>query len=241
MARPRPSVHRDIGFAIARGVVVIPLIHDLAGTRVLVFGGGTVGARKARRFAREARVVVISPTFGDRDFGTATLIRAEPGPDDVPGWIDRVDPAVVVAATDDGTVNAAAERAALQRGTLVNRTDGAGAQKPGSVIVPATVRDDPVIVAVTTSGHSPSVSRELRDRIEEAVAGAGAVAAATGAIRRTLQARSVPEARRRAAIRAATQSDRVWQTAQEGGDVAAVAWTVVAAEVGETPADDDAT
>jgi precorrin-2 dehydrogenase/sirohydrochlorin ferrochelatase len=36
---------------------MIPLLHDFSGETVLVFGGGRVGARKARRFAREAKVL----------------------------------------------------------------------------------------------------------------------------------------------------------------------------------------
>ncbi|MFC6768071.1 NAD(P)-dependent oxidoreductase, partial [Natrinema soli] len=39
---------------------MIPLLHDFTNATVLVFGGGHVGARKARRFAREARVLVVS-------------------------------------------------------------------------------------------------------------------------------------------------------------------------------------
>jgi len=42
-------------------VGVIPLFHDFTDETVLVFGGGPVGARKARRFAAEADVVVVSP------------------------------------------------------------------------------------------------------------------------------------------------------------------------------------
>ncbi|MFC6772099.1 NAD(P)-dependent oxidoreductase, partial [Halorubrum pallidum] len=37
---------------------MIPLYHDFTGETVLVIGGGGVGARKASRFADEARVVV---------------------------------------------------------------------------------------------------------------------------------------------------------------------------------------
>ncbi len=48
---------------------MIPLYHDFSDETVLIFGGGPVGARKARRFAAEARVVVVSPEFGNRDFG----------------------------------------------------------------------------------------------------------------------------------------------------------------------------
>lgn len=42
---------------------MIPLVHDLSDETVVVFGGGPVGARKAHRFAREARTVVVSPEF----------------------------------------------------------------------------------------------------------------------------------------------------------------------------------
>ncbi|WP_255359166.1 NAD(P)-dependent oxidoreductase [Haladaptatus sp. R4] len=46
---------------------MIPLFHDFRGERVLVFGGGRVGYRKTRRFAREATVVVVGAEF-DEEF-----------------------------------------------------------------------------------------------------------------------------------------------------------------------------
>ena len=73
---------------------MIPLYHDFTDETVLVFGGGSVGARKARRFAEEARVVVVSPDFeGTSGFGDAELVRARPSPEDVEAWMDSaVDP-----------------------------------------------------------------------------------------------------------------------------------------------------
>ncbi|MEF8828740.1 MAG: NAD(P)-dependent oxidoreductase, partial [Haloarcula sp.] len=50
---------------------MIPLMHDFEGETVLVVGGGPVGARKARTFAAEADVVVLSPEFADRSFADA--------------------------------------------------------------------------------------------------------------------------------------------------------------------------
>src|SRR6056297_3074140 len=155
---------------------MIPLLHDFTGTTVLVFGGGTVGARKARRFAREADVVVVSPDFADADFGGAERIRAAPDDEAVADWIDRTEPALVVAATDDADRNAAIEQAARDDGALVNRTDQHGERDPGSVVVPATVRDDPVVAAVATGGTSPALSRYLRERIEAELTNAGAMA-----------------------------------------------------------------
>jgi len=190
---------------------MIPLYHDLADETVLVFGGGSVGARKARRFAREAEVVVVSPAFPADDYGGAERVRAAPAPDDVPAWFERAAPALAVAATDDGAVNEAVERAAQARDVLVNRTDRSGGRDAGSVVVPATVRDGDVTVAVSTSGASPALARELRRRIEEELDGAGELAELTAEVRAELKSRDVDPDRRRAAVRAAVQSPRVWK------------------------------
>ncbi|NHN41335.1 bifunctional precorrin-2 dehydrogenase/sirohydrochlorin ferrochelatase [Halorubellus sp. JP-L1] len=195
---------------------MIPLSHDFEGERVLVVGGGRVGARKARRFAAEADVVVVSPGFADAAFGGAERIRAEVAPGDVPGWFDRVDPVLAVAATDDGALNARVESVAHERGVLVNRTDTHGGRDAGSVVVPATVRDDPVVVSIATGGTSPALSRYLRERVEDELDGAGAMAELTGALREDLQARGVDPERRRDVVRAVVRSPDVWTTLRTG-------------------------
>jgi len=201
---------------------MIPLLHDFTGERVLVFGGGSVGARKARRFAREADVVVLAPEFSD-EFGGARLVRAAPSPGDVGGWLDRVGPALAVAATDDTTVNGAVERAAGERGVLVNRADrsraspspgrtGSGeaaASDTARVVVPATVRDGPVVASVGTGGRAPALSRRLKRDLEEVVEGVGDLAEVTAELRETL--RDSPPEKRRAAVRAVVESDDVWK------------------------------
>ena len=195
---------------------MIPLLHDFTGATVLVFGGGRVGARKARRFVREARVVVVSPDFGDADFGDSERVRASPTPDDIAEWVDRFDPALVVAATDDEAVNEAAERAARDAGALVNRTDRHGGRDAGSVVVPATVRDDPVVAAVATGGASPALSKHLRESIEAEIAGAGEMAELTADLREELQDEGVPPADRRDAVRAVVRSSQVWKGLRRG-------------------------
>ena len=207
---------------------VIPLYHDFAGESVLVFGGGAVGARKASRFVDEARVVVVSPAFDDRlvDLATADdrgvqLVRAAPAADAVRGWIDRLEPALVVAATDDAAVNAAAEAAALDAGLLVNRTDVSTADRSEgrdvrSVVVPATVEDDPVRVALSTGAASPALAKALRERVEAEIDGAGAMAELSGELRAELRERGIDPETRREAIRHVVRSEGVWKGLQKG-------------------------
>ncbi|SDF64976.1 precorrin-2 dehydrogenase / sirohydrochlorin ferrochelatase [Halorubrum xinjiangense] len=207
-----------------------PLYHDLSGETVVVFGGGAVGSRKARGFDEAARVVVVSPEFderlvslaeeaGDGESGSdepIELVRAAPDADAVADWIERLDPALAVAATDDAAVNAAVEAAALDRGKLVNRTDVSGGRDPGSVVVPATIEDDPVTVALSTGGTSPALAKALRERIEAEIEGAGEMAALSGEIREELKSAGVAPEKRREAVRRVVRSRGVWKGLQKG-------------------------
>jgi precorrin-2 dehydrogenase/sirohydrochlorin ferrochelatase len=215
---------------------MIPLVHDFTDQTVLVFGGGRVGERKARRFAAEASVVVVSPDFTDGLDETHTareathetwsqsestgpgieLVRDAPTPDAVPGWVDRVDPALVVAATDSEEVNAAVATAARARNVLVNRTDRAGERDVGSVVVPATVDDGTVSVAITTGGASPALSKYLRERLDGELAGAGAMADLTRELRADLKTRDLTPAERREMMRRVVRSSRVWKALRTG-------------------------
>ena len=217
---------------------MIPLFHDFAGETVLVFGGGSVGARKARRFAREASVVVVSPSFADEAFGdgAVSLVRAAPDADAVGTWIDRTAPALVVAATDDAAVNEAVAAAARERGLLVNRADVAGGDREaGSVVVPATARDGDVTVAISTGGASPALSGYLRERIEAEIEGSGAMAALTADLRETLKSDGVPPGDRRAAIRSVVRADAVWTALDSpGANPREIAADVISNVIGDT-------
>lgn len=217
---------------------MIPLVHDFEDERVLVFGGGPVGARKARRFAQEASVVVCSPTFDAENYGGAALVRLAPTAADVGAWLDRVDPALVVAATDDADLNAAIDAAAGERGLLRNRADRSGASESddrdaGSVVVPATVREDPVVVSVSTGGRSPALSRHLREEIESTIQGAGELASILGDLRPELK-RQLDETDRREALRTVARDDDVWKALDtESANPRQVATDVIADLTGD--------
>jgi precorrin-2 dehydrogenase/sirohydrochlorin ferrochelatase len=196
---------------------MIPLVHDFDGETVLVVGGGSVGARKARRFAREADVVVLSPDLADESFGGAERVRTAPSRDDAAEWVERTDPALVVTATNDAALNDAFASAAREAGALVNRADESGARDADSVVVPATVRDDPVTAAISTGGTSPALSKYLREQFEEEFAGAGEMADLTATLREELKAANVAAETRHEAVRAVVRSPPVWKALRTAG------------------------
>jgi precorrin-2 dehydrogenase/sirohydrochlorin ferrochelatase len=92
----------------------------------------------------------------------------------------------------------------------------------GRVVVPATVRDGPVAVSVTTSGTAPAVSRHLRRELASVIDGAGLVATVVGELRSALADRPIDPDERRAAIRAVSEAPAVWTAARETGTEDAV-------------------
>ena len=137
---------------------------DLTGRRVLIFGGGDVGARKAAYFEHEAVVTVISRSFSPRLDGLAVR-RHETDlaslPDDA--IVELLDGAfLAVAATPDPALNNRIGRLCASAGVLFNNAAG----KPGDVIIPSVVRGRNYLIAISTGGKSPAVSRYLRMRLE---------------------------------------------------------------------------
>ena len=141
----------------------LPIFLNLKGARCLVVGGGAVAARKAGLLAGcGAKVVVVSPQLGETLAAEATAGRIE----HLPARFEEAHLAgatVVIAATDDHEVNAAASRAAKARDIPVNVVD---APELCSFIFPSIVDRSPMIVAVSTGGASPVLARLMRAKLE---------------------------------------------------------------------------
>ncbi|ABN56912.1 MAG: bifunctional precorrin-2 dehydrogenase/sirohydrochlorin ferrochelatase [Methanoculleus marisnigri] len=143
---------------------MIPLMLDLTGRRVLIFGGGGVGARKAAFFEHEAEVTVISRSFSP-DLDGLTVRRQEADlsdlSDEALGFL-LAGAFLAVAATPDPSLNDRIGRLCAEAGVLFNNAAG----EPGDVIIPSVVRGSRYLVAISTHGKSPAVSRYLRTRLE---------------------------------------------------------------------------
>jgi uroporphyrin-III C-methyltransferase/precorrin-2 dehydrogenase/sirohydrochlorin ferrochelatase len=141
----------------------LPIFIDLRDRPVVVVGGGAVAMRKVEMLLRaHARVSVVAPELDATLAAWRDMGRIHWRP--VPFSAAQLDDAVlVVAATDEVAVNTAVAAAARERRIWVNVVDdGANSQ----FIFPAIVDRSPLIVAVGTSGNSPTLARRVRTQIE---------------------------------------------------------------------------
>ena len=138
---------------------LFPLFADLAGKRVLVVGGGSVARRKVDALlAAGARVLVGAPRI-DADI-VAAGVETRLGEFDE-AWFDEA--WLVVAATDDRTVNRRVADVGARRRVLVNVVDDI---ELSSFQVPAVVERGPVQIAISSAGAAPMLVRALREKLE---------------------------------------------------------------------------
>ena len=140
-----------------------PIALKLEGRRCLVVGGGRVARRKVSGLLDcGAEVVVVAPECeaGLRDQAErgAITLRERPFQEE-----DAAGARLVIAATDDRTVNQAVVRAAHAAGALVNVVD-----EPGDCdfYAPACIRRGDLCIAVSTGGACPSLAKRLREELD---------------------------------------------------------------------------
>lgn len=151
-----------------------PMFLDLRGRRCVVVGGGCVAERKVRSLLRAgASVHVISPAVTPRLALLAarkkiqlTRRAYQPGDSEGPtaGWVKSPRRVLLVfAATDSPETQRAVKKDAGEIGALVNAADDAG---ESDFIVPASFAQGDLLVAISTSGASPALSRRLRRQLQ---------------------------------------------------------------------------
>jgi precorrin-2 dehydrogenase / sirohydrochlorin ferrochelatase len=141
-------------------VPLYPANLIVADRRCLVVGGGPVAAQKAAGLVEcQALVHVVASRVGPE-------VRALEGLtwDERPYRRGEVDGYwLVVTATDDPEVNRAVSTDATERRIWVNSADDPA---NCSFTLPSRVRRGPLMVAVSTGGHSPALATWLRRRFE---------------------------------------------------------------------------
>jgi len=148
----------------------LPVFLDLKNRSCAVIGGGEVASRKLTLLLEAgAQVTVYAPTAGEtvRRWAADGKVR-HVAQEFRPGC------ALVIAATDDKSVNRRVSDSAKARNIPVNVVD-----QPDlcTFIMPSIIDRSPVIVAVSTGGSSPVLARLIRARLETLIpAGYGRLA-----------------------------------------------------------------
>lgn len=145
---------------------LFPVFLSLSGKECLVVGGGQVAERKiADLLECEANINVISPTAGDlirlwSNQGLISWQAREVEESDLDNTF------MVFVATNNMHTNQMAVKWCRERGILINAVD----DPPNcDFYVPAVVRRNSLVVAISTEGKSPMFARKLREQLEELI------------------------------------------------------------------------
>lgn len=142
-----------------------PVYLDLHERPCVVVGGGQVAERKVTTLMQaEAQVTVVSPSLTPvlqslSSAGTITHKAKTFETNDIKGA------GLVIAATDSEDLNSRIGRLCKDAGILVNVVSP---PDESSFIVPSVVSRGDLLIAVSTAGSSPSLSRKIRQELEAA-------------------------------------------------------------------------
>jgi precorrin-2 dehydrogenase/sirohydrochlorin ferrochelatase len=147
---------------------LLPLLIDMNKRKVVIFGGGQVAERKAALFSRYARTTVISRSFTPQLRECAgqgvSLIKTAGifSDDEISHYIQ--DAFIVIPATSDVKLNRRIADISHRHGCLVNSVDGLE-----DIAVPSVIERGEIIIALSTRGASPALSKFMRKKIEQTI------------------------------------------------------------------------
>ncbi len=141
----------------------LPICIDLKQRHCLIVGGGDVAARKAGLLLKaQAQICVVAPDISPSmqallSDQRMTWIQAAFAPAHLDGQT------LVIAATDDQSLNRFVYQQARAQRILVNVAD---CPELCDFILPSILDRSPLLITVSSSGHSPVLARQLRAKLE---------------------------------------------------------------------------
>lgn len=197
---------------------MIPLFVDCSDKLVVIFGGGTVAARKAAYFSGNSRLTVVSRSFAPQ-FNSLQFTRVELDLDSISDLklLDLIRYAfLVITAVSDKDINNRVGRLCKAMGILYNNADG----ETGDVVLPAVTGGDHYTIAISTDGSSPAVSRFIREQIEDEFPALDAMIALQKRLREALKEKEPDQAKRNAVLRNVLEDPGVWKALSSDSDTA---------------------
>ncbi|WP_435188233.1 siroheme synthase CysG [Pseudothioglobus sp. nBUS_23] len=165
----------------------LPIFINVRQNPCLVIGGGDIALRKINLLIKaQAKVDCLSPLFCEgitnlSQNGDVNLIQKRFESDDIKEY------AIIIASTDDSSVNALISKSAKKARIPVNVVDS---PELSSFIMPSIVDRSPVIIAVSSAGRAPVLVRIIRAKLETVIPSAyGVLAEIAGEFRQKVKDR----------------------------------------------------
>lgn len=143
-----------------------PIFADIVKRPCVVVGGGEVAERKVESLLSAGGVVTVVSLKTTKRLkalekeGVITIVKRKYGKGDLKGAF------LAVSAADSKAANVAVYEEALERGILVNVVDD---PQHCNFIVPSVVDRGSLLIAISTSGLSPSLAKAIRLELEKTV------------------------------------------------------------------------
>ena len=165
----------------------LPIFINVRQNPCLVIGGGDIALRKINLLIKaQAKVDCLSPLFCEgitnlSQNADVNLIQKRFESDDIKDY------AIIIASTDDSSVNALISKSAKKARIPVNVVDS---PELSSFIMPSIVDRSPVIIAVSSAGKAPVLARIIRAKLETVIPSAyGVLAEIAGEYRQKVKDR----------------------------------------------------
>jgi len=195
----------------------MPLFLDLSFQKIVIFGGGSVGQRKASLFSKFAQVTVISEDFSEEILALhesnkidIVQINVNEIPSDmIRSYLEGA--FLVIPATSNRELSLKIHLIASDMDIFVNSVDS-----KGNVIVPSVIKRGPVTVGISTLGHSPALSRYTRIKLEHTITPNYAdMAHLQDELRTNLKERIDNQPLRKQILWDVLEDDRIWDAFEE--------------------------
>lgn len=165
----------------------LPIFFNISDRPCLVVGGGDVALRKINMLLKaRGAVTIVSPDLCEElsDLVDQAIVKHVPLSFDA-NQLNNV--CLVIAATDDESVNKQVSIAAKQAGIPVNVVD---APALCTFTMGAIIDRSPIVIAVSSEGNAPVLARFVRTKIETMLpSGYGRIAAIAGEFRDKVKAK----------------------------------------------------
>ena len=208
---------------------------DLSGRKIVIFGGGSVGERKAELFCGCADTVVVSLEFSKRlqELGASGQVRlrrldlSTAADSELRELISGA--FLIIPATSSSELNRKITYIAGESDILINQVDALG-----NVVIPSVIKRGDLVIGISTLGHSPAVSKYTRRQVEGVITPAYSdMIRLQDELRTYLKLHVKEQRKRKVLLWKVLESERVWSGFSESYEKAAeIAYSIISDNLG---------